>query len=159
IIALNNSKVERLELISTALASYDHGQSNPKNVLLSEMCRKLSKELREPYLRVIFSYIASGNWLYVLQQQEELALLDRVGIALRFLDDDELSTYLSNATNKAKVAGDIEGIILTGLTSDGVTLFEKYVDNTGDVQTASLAMSFCVPRKFKDDRVLDWIEK
>lgn len=161
ITALNNSKVERLELISATLASYafnDHSHSNQKNTLLRKMCNKLSNELREPYLRVIFSYIASGNWLYVLQQQEELALLDRVGIALRFLDDDELSTYLYDTTNKVKADGDIEGIILTGLTSDGVTLFEKYVDNTGDVQTASLAMSFCVPRKFKDDRVADWIE-
>ncbi|CAG8733516.1 7839_t:CDS:10, partial [Dentiscutata erythropus] len=159
ITALNNSKVERLELISATLAAFnDHSHSNQKNTLLRKMCNKLSNELREPYLRVIFSFIASGNWLYVLQQQEELALLDRVCIALRFLDDDELSTYLSDTANKVKADGDIEGIIITGLTSDGVTLFEKYVDNTGDVQTASLAMSFCVPRKFKDDRVADWIE-
>ena len=55
--------------------------------------------------------------------------------------------------------GDIGGIILTGLTPEGVSLFENYVNNTCDVQTASLAMSFCVPKKFKDPRVTAWIEE
>ncbi|CAG8781008.1 18867_t:CDS:2, partial [Acaulospora morrowiae] len=44
------------------------------------------------------------------------------------------------------------------LTPEGVTLFENYVNNTADIQTASLAFSFCVPRRFSDQRVADWIE-
>lgn len=39
-----------------------------------------------------------------------------------------------------KEAGNLEGILLTGLTKDGVDLVESYVDRTGDVQTASFCM-------------------
>lgn len=39
-----------------------------------------------------------------------------------------------------KEAGNLEGILLTGLTKDGVELMETYVDRTGDVQTASFCM-------------------
>lgn len=39
-----------------------------------------------------------------------------------------------------KDAGNLEGILLTGLTKDGVDLMESYVDRTGDVQTASYCM-------------------
>lgn len=39
-----------------------------------------------------------------------------------------------------KEAGNLEGILLTGLTKDGVDLMESYVDHTGDVQTASFCM-------------------
>jgi WD repeat-containing protein mio len=66
---------------------------------------------------------------------------------------------LHNTTAKVIEDGDIGGIILTGLTQEGVSLFGNYINNTCDVQTASLAMSFCVPKKFKDQRVSGWIEK
>lgn len=39
-----------------------------------------------------------------------------------------------------KDTGNLEGILLTGLTKDGVELMETYVDHTGDVQTASFCM-------------------
>lgn len=39
-----------------------------------------------------------------------------------------------------KDTGNLEGILLTGLTTDGVELMETYVDRTGDVQTASFCM-------------------
>jgi hypothetical protein len=81
-----------LKLVSTALAGYivsNHDTSSQANSLWSKMCRNLSLEMRDPYLRAMFSYIASGNWLDVLQEKE-LSLQDRIGIALRFLDDEEV---------------------------------------------------------------------
>ncbi|GBB83809.1 hypothetical protein RclHR1_10480001 [Rhizophagus clarus] len=160
ITALNNSKDERLKLVSTALAGYavsSHDISSQANSLWNKMCRSLSLEMRDPYLRAMFSYIASGNWLDVLQEKE-LSLQDRIGIALRFLDDEELNDFLDNTTAKVILDGDIDGVILTGLTPEGVSLFENYVNNTCDVQTASLALSFCFPKQFKDARVSKWIE-
>ncbi|CAG8486695.1 1716_t:CDS:10 [Ambispora gerdemannii] len=158
--ALNNSQDERLKLVSAALAGYaihNQDESYQPNSLWREMCRNLSLEMREPYLRAMFSYIASGHWFDVLQE-EKLSLGDRIGIALRFLNDSQLDAYINETTTKVMSAGDIEGIVLTGLTSKGVNLFEQYVNNTGDVQTASLALSFCVPRQFKDNRVVQWVE-
>lgn len=66
---------------------------------------------------------------------------------------------MRNTTAKVILDGDIDGVILAGLTPEGVSLFENYINNTCDVQTTSLALSFCVPKKFKDPRVFKWIER
>ncbi|CAG8452504.1 4949_t:CDS:10 [Funneliformis caledonium] len=155
IASLNNSKDERLKLVSTALAGYV--ANNQENSLWREICINLSTEIHNPYLRAMFSFIACGYWIDVLQE-EGLSLQDRIGIALRSLDDEELDYFLRDITEKVIATGDIDGIILTGLTPEGVSLFENYINNTCDVQTASLALSFCVPRKFKDSRVTNWVE-
>ncbi|CAJ0758172.1 7472_t:CDS:10 [Entrophospora sp. SA101] len=137
--------------------NFNDKNSHRVSPLWREMCKNLSNELKEPYLRAMFSYIATENWFEVLNE-EGLSLQDKIGIALRFLDDDDFSNYLNELTTKAVSNGDIEGILLTGLIPEGVTLFGNYVDKTGDIQTASLALSFCVPRKFKDPRVNIWVE-
>ena len=52
----------------------------------------------------------------------------------------QLPRYVEKLTTEMKEAGNLEGILLTGLTKDGVDLMESYVDRTGDVQTASFCM-------------------
>ncbi|CAG8462519.1 15994_t:CDS:10 [Acaulospora colombiana] len=157
--ALGNSQDERLKLMSTTLASIALNKKETReNPLLQEICKRLSVEMDDPYLRAIFSYMASGQWDDVLRK-DEIGLQDRIGIALRFLDDDKLSAYLYETVEAVKKAGDIFGVILTGLTPDGIILFENYLNNTSDVQTASLAFSFCVSRRYADKRVINWIEK
>ena len=57
-----------------------------------ESCRMLSNELENPYIRAIFALIStSGDWYSVLAEKG-LSLKDRVGIALRFLSDEEVRT-------------------------------------------------------------------
>ncbi|ORX91418.1 hypothetical protein K493DRAFT_339376, partial [Basidiobolus meristosporus CBS 931.73] len=153
---LSNSKDERLKLISTALAGHSNKEGR-SSTIWQDLCRTLSLELSDPYLRAIFGYISSGDWKVVLEH-EELPLRDRLGVAIRFLNDDELVGYVDSTVSKMLVTGDVEGLILTGLTSQGADLMEQYVNNTGDIQTASLVMSYCVPRRFKDQRVHEWTE-
>lgn len=52
---------------------------------------------------------------------------------------------MEKLSGEMKETGNLEGILLTGLTRDGVELMETYVDRTGDVQTASFCM-LKVPR-------------
>lgn len=52
----------------------------------------------------------------------------------------QLPRYIDKLTTEMKESGNLEGILLTGLTKDGVDLMESYVDRTGDVQTASFCM-------------------
>lgn len=70
-----------------------------------------------------------------------------------------MSMYLNRTLEKLVREGDVEGVVVTGLTSKGVELFEQALDRYGDVQTASLVMSYIVPKRFKDSRVEDWVEK
>lgn len=52
----------------------------------------------------------------------------------------QLTRYIDKLANELKDMGNLEGILLTGLSKDGVDLMESYVDHTGDVQTASFCM-------------------
>ena len=129
-------------------------------------------------MRAIFAYLASGDWTDVLEE-DALPLKDRIGVALRFLPDDEvyqnalllscleaegllpLQLYrnLDRMAQKATAAGELEGLLLTGLLDNsGFSLLQSYVDRTGDVQTAALAGSFVHPGQVHDVRVERWIE-
>jgi hypothetical protein len=154
--ALARSRKERLRLMSTAVAGYMAYKHSDVNSPWREQCRKLASELDNSYLRAIFAYISDGSWLDVLDEGS-LPLIERLGIALRFLPDNELAVYLSRLTDRAVQHGDLEGIILTGLTPRVVDLLQSYVDKTSDVQTAALIASFCCPRYFQDKRVESWV--
>ncbi|KAG9345209.1 hypothetical protein JZ751_009754 [Albula glossodonta] len=112
------------------------------------------------------------SFLTPLQYESSVAVRDRVAFACMFLNDTQLPRYIEKLTNEMKEAGNLEGILLTGLTKDGVDLMESYVDRTGDVQTASFCMLknvlHLVSRMaadqgspgevVKDQRVQRWIE-
>ncbi|KAJ3036161.1 hypothetical protein HDV00_003017 [Rhizophlyctis rosea] len=157
--ALNKSNNERLKLVATTLAGYASiSTGSSASTLWQDMCRSLSTELQDPYLRSMFALIASnGDWSVVLKE-EGLSIRDRIGIALRFLDDEALLTYINQLTSSMVSEGNVAGLPLTGLTPMGVELFDRYVDRTGDVQTASLILSMVSPRRFTDSRVEDWVE-
>jgi hypothetical protein len=82
---------EKHRLISTVLAGY-HRDASTTNTW-RELCKALSVDLKGPYLRAIFAYIASGEWSSVLAITD-LPFRDRLGVALRFLDDDEVTIFL-----------------------------------------------------------------
>lgn len=97
--------------------------------------------INNPYLCVMFAFLTSetGSYDGVLYENK-VAVRDRVAFACKFLSDSQLNRYIEKLTNEMKEAGNLEGILLTGLTKDGVDLMESYVDRTGDVQTASYCM-------------------
>lgn len=151
------SKKERLQLMSTAVAGYLAYDDAHINLPWNDQCRKLSLELDNPYLRGIFAFIADKNWWDVLDEHA-LPLRERIGIALRFLSDKDLNVYLKRVADTVVARGELEGLILTGLTPRGIDLLQSYVDRTSDVQTAALMAQFAVPRYFKDARVDHWVD-
>ncbi|OZJ06354.1 hypothetical protein BZG36_00690 [Bifiguratus adelaidae] len=154
--SLRNSQDQSRRLMSAALAGY---QSDGKaSKLWQDLCKSLSVEFSEnAYLKVIFAYMASLDWREVLEE-ERIPLRERTVVALRVLNDEDLTTYVNDMSEKLINEGDIQGLFLTGITPSGVQLLQNYVNRTGDIQTASLAAAFCVPRRFKDTRVQAWTE-
>lgn len=159
--SLNMSGKSEYKLISTALAGFSvveepestdrtsrpYSQSN----MWREMCQTMSRELEHPYLRAIFSFISSGGKFNEVLENEEISIEDRIGIALRFLPRNELMKFLEQLSRRSIQSGDLEAIILTGFTfPDAIELFKKYINRTGDVQTAVLLLSHCPPRMFKE---------
>lgn len=105
----------------------------------------------DPYLRAIYALISTGDWK-AIANEDSLPLRERVGIALRNFSDRELSSWLHIQMTQAIASGDIEGIILAGLTDKMMDIFAQYIINTGDIQTPVLAMSFACPAYFTDIR-------
>jgi hypothetical protein len=109
----------------------------------------------DPYLRAISSLIATGDWAKIANQ-ESLPLADRAFVAVRNLPDDELTVWLKKELARCLEEGDIEGIVLTGITDPMVDIFARYVEKFHDVQTATLVLSICYPRYIDDIRCRAW---
>ncbi|KAI1128521.1 hypothetical protein F5Y10DRAFT_173668 [Nemania abortiva] len=109
----------------------------------------------DPYLRAISALIATNNW-ETIANQESLPLRERTYIALRNFDDDKLTNWLDDQLWTAMKTGDIEGIVLTGITDNLVDIFAKYVEKFNDIQTATLVLSICSPRYINDYRCQVW---
>lgn len=163
--ALERSKDEKLKLAATALASLsalsNNGlrgdETNSVVKYWQDMCLALSKSLSDPYLATIFGLFAfNGDW-YTVLRESTLPIKERIAISLRFLPDDDLVMLAQELAQEATKIGDLDGIILTGLSPLTVDLISSFVDRTSDVQTASLLCSTFVPRLFKDKRVDKWI--
>lgn len=154
---LAHAKNERLQVILTAVAGYLAYKDLSVNSPWNDQCRKLALELDHPYLRAIFAFIADNDWWDVLDEHA-LPLRERLGIAIRFLSDKDLHVYLRRVADTVVARGELEGLVLTGLTPRGIDLLQLYVDRTSDVQTAALIALYAVPRYFRDPRVDHWTD-
>lgn len=80
---------QQRKLMSAILASYQAEGTNTNDVW-KDICESLSNDMTDrPYLRAIFAYIASNDWYRVLDEPG-LPLRERMAIALRVLDDDQV---------------------------------------------------------------------
>lgn len=109
----------------------------------------------DPYLRAISSLIATNNW-ETIANQDSLPLRERTFVAFRHLDDEILTKWLEKQVARTVHTGDVEGIVLTGITERLVDILAKYVEKFNDVQTATLITSICAPRYIDDYRCHAW---
>lgn len=89
----------------------------------------------------MLTHLTANDWSDVLDE-ESIPLRERLAIALQFVDDKSLSSYLRRIADEAVRRGDIGGLIVTGLTPTGIDILQSHVDMTGDVQTAAILSSF-----------------
>jgi len=140
-----------------ALAPHGPHSGSAKNAELRDHYARLAIRLHDPYFRVLLTHLAVGDWSDILEE-EVIPFRERLAIAFQFLDDKSLSSYLRRLTEQACSRGDIDGIILTGLTLSGMDVLQSYVDHTGDVQSAAILSSYVCPQRFKDRRAERWLE-
>jgi hypothetical protein len=129
---------------------------------LREHCERLIVRLQDPYFRALLTYLTSNDWSDVLEE-EALPFHERLAIAFQFLNDKTLSAYLRRTREGCIARGDIEGLIVTGLTPPALGVLQSYIDRTGDVQTASILASYvsCPPASasaVEDARVVRWLD-
>lgn len=145
-----------LQAVAMALSGF----TEDRNALWRRTCGTLRYQLENPYLRAIFAFTScdDDNYDDVLNEVD-MSVEDRVAFALNFLPDAKLKVYLCKLTEELTKTGDLDGILLTGMSDKGIDLMENYMDRTCDVQTVAVATVFSMSNNvMKDTRVLDWIE-
>jgi hypothetical protein len=132
-------------------------QSGALSPDLQQHYDRLILRLEDTYFGVMLRHLALGDWGDVLEE-EALPLRERLAIALQFLEDDALTRYLRRLSESAVAQGNLDGIMVTGLTGAGLELLQSYVDRCGDFQTAAILGALVHPHKIRDLRVERWID-
>jgi hypothetical protein len=68
----------------------------------------------------------------------QISLHDRLAFASRFLPDDALRCFVFKIRQECLDAGRVDGLLITGPSLSGGRLLQRYLDTTGDVQTAAI---------------------
>ncbi|KAK5136400.1 hypothetical protein LTR08_003526 [Meristemomyces frigidus] len=122
-----------------------------------EMCLWMAADTEDPALKALLTFLTTGNWRDVMKTNY-LHLGYRVALGLKYLNDTELSGFIETETARAIRNGDLEGILLTGLSEGAMDLFQTYITKTNDLQTAVLATAFTNPLYVDDVRWEMWKE-
>lgn len=115
---------------------------------------EIIKEIQEPFLKAIFAFLYK-NYEYILNDSD-LPISDRMGFALKYLSDSSLVDFINNQSKICIETGDLNGILLVGASSEGVSLLQSYVDISDDIQSVALIASrFFTSEPF---RIQYWIQ-
>ena len=145
-------------MMSGMLAALTMGAgSSPRSSELLGHCERLVVRLQDPYLRAMLTHLAvSEDWSEVLEE-ESLPLRERLAIALQFLSDRELSSYLRRVLDRCIHNGDIEGLLISGLSHQGMDILQNYLDASGDIQTVAMLASLN-PARAHESRTERWLD-
>ncbi|PZC85881.1 hypothetical protein B5X24_HaOG215243 [Helicoverpa armigera] len=129
--------------------------------------------LPDPYLRALLRFLAASAPahphhhpppqhhpdLAAVLNETEMRLEDRVAFACIFLPDSKLHEYVSSTCAALVAAGELAGVLLTGAGAEALPLLQRWLEATGDVQSAALVAARCfTPELLKDQRTQNWLD-
>lgn len=146
-----------LSSVAMALSGY----TGERTSMWREMCQSLKGQLTNPYMKAMFAFLTSetDTGFHEIIDDTNLILADRVAFSLLYLPDDKLNTYLSETMSSLVESGDLNGILLTGITHDGLSLLQRYIEISSDIQSVSLIVMHSLPSVIcNDPRAQLWVE-
>lgn len=140
-----------LRIAAIALAGYSSGS------IWKMQCSAAQNQIDDPHLRAIFSFLSDENYQGVLNE-DGISISDRMAFACTFLNDRQLSEYVKQMIQQSIERGDLQGLLITGASLDGIQLLQAFVDRTDDVQTAAIIGQKILPADLQtDNRLQTWI--
>lgn len=146
-----------LSSVAMALSGY----TGERTSMWREMCQTLKGQLTNPYMKAMFAFLTSESHtdFHEIIYDKDLILVDRVAFSLLYLPDEKLNTYLSETMSTLVDNGDLNGILLTGITNDGLSLLQRYIEISSDIQSVSLIVLHSLPSVIcNDTRAQLWVE-
>ncbi|XP_073956943.1 LOW QUALITY PROTEIN: GATOR complex protein mio [Choristoneura fumiferana] len=136
----------QLRVVALALA----GLSEER--LWRESLSAAAPALPDAYLRALLHFLAASSCahaappdLSAVLNETEMRLEDRVAFACMYLSDARLHEYIQASADAAVQRGDLAGILLTGMGPQGIALLQRWLEQTGDVQSVALLAARCLP--------------
>lgn len=100
-----------------------------------------------------------------LLDDEKISLEDRVAFAASYLNDNEFLSWMNTGLERYKRDGNLEGLLLTGVSNDGIELLQTYLDKTADLQTVSLltarilsSITYAEDENLLSDKIGRWVD-
>lgn len=146
-----------LSSVAMALSGY----TGERTSMWREMCQSLKGQLTNPYMKAMFAFLTSDSdtGFHEIIDDKNLILADRVAFSLLYLPDDKLNIYLTETMSTLVENGDLNGILLTGITHDGLSLLQRYIEISSDIQSVSLIVLHSLPSVIcNDSRAQLWVE-
>lgn len=146
-----------LSSVAMALSGY----TGERTSMWREMCQSLKTRLTNPYMKAMFAFLTSDNdtSFHEIIYDKDLILADRVAFSLLYLPDDKLNNYLTETTSTLVENGDLNGILLTGITENGLSLLQRYIEISSNIQSVSLIVLHSLPSAIcNDQRAQLWVE-
>lgn len=146
-----------LSSVAMALSGY----TGERTSMWREMCQNLKGQLTNPYMKAMFAFLTSDSdtSFHEIIYDKDLILADRVAFSLLYLADDKLNAYLAETMSTLVENGDLNGILLTGITHDGLSLLQRYIEISSDIQSVSLIVLHSLPSLIcNDPRAQLWVE-
>lgn len=177
----NSLESSNLRMAAIALSGF----SFEKSGIWRSQCATAQLQISDPHLRALFAFLIPDNgsydkvlvsylhWtevqtsifnvydiFYVFQTENRISLGDRMAFACLYLTDNKLSDYIKTMIQTCIKNRDLHGLLLTGATTEGITLLQSYLDGTDDVQTVALIAIKFLPKELLDESasVQYWIQ-
>ncbi|XP_077554266.1 GATOR complex protein mio isoform X1 [Haemaphysalis longicornis] len=132
----NGGGGSQLGLVALALSGY----TKDTREAWREVWHSLRLSPGDPYLQAIFAFLTAADDSYrELLHECNIAIEDRVAFACLHLSDVKLLEYVDVLAEALVKEGNLDGVLLTGMSEEGSQLLQRYLDRTGDVQTVSVA--------------------
>ncbi|KAJ8985000.1 hypothetical protein NQ317_016911 [Molorchus minor] len=147
--------VTNLNVVAMALAGF----SDDVNSIWRQFCSTSRAKLTDPYLKAIFAFLTAENYNYDnVLNETGVAVDDRAAFACMFLPDNKLLDSLKRLSDKLCDEGNLDGLLLTGNSHDGLKVLQRYVDVTGDIQSTALIAFRAFHAELGSQMVKTWIK-
>ncbi|EDQ85593.1 uncharacterized protein MONBRDRAFT_29084 [Monosiga brevicollis MX1] len=126
-------------LVSYAMTLAGYQPDATSNRFWRQTCAQLKAQLTNPYLRAGLAFLTSDGTDYSeVLRERGMRLTDRLAFACRYLNDEALEQSIKDITAEVTASGQLDGLLLTGASENGLTILQSYLDRTGDVQSVFL---------------------
>ncbi|KAJ8938879.1 hypothetical protein NQ318_016083 [Aromia moschata] len=144
-----------LNVVAMALAGF----SDDINSVWRQFCSTSRAKLTDPYLKAMFAFLTAENYNYDnVLSETGVTVDDRAAFACMFLPDNKLMDSIKRLSDRLCEEGNLDGLLLTGNSHDGLKILQKYLDVTGDIQSTALIAIRAFHAELGTQVVKDWIE-